>query len=147
MRLSDLLHDAVFRAAEVNWNHVEREVGMRFWREADELPSSPLSSLLPFVRARRFRRVECIVVWRSVHELVCSERDHLDYHCITGVRVSVTGKRQKIEFVTEGAMELYVLADEINGEYRDTGRVTEDQFGFRTLTLRWRPNTEAHSTD
>ena len=145
--LGDCLHDAVFEAQSVIWSQDEREVRMRFWREAGETPSRALSWLLPFVRWRRFRRVECVVRWWSVRQLVSRERDRLDYHCVTEVRGSTVDGVQKIEFVTEGTMDLYLVVDELDGECHDTGEVTENQFGFGTLALGWLPRTKRTRTN
>lgn len=134
-RLADYLHDAVFKAEDVVWSRSEGEVSIRFWREGDELPSRRVFSLLPFVHTRRFQRAECIVQWRNVRQLICQARDRLNYHCLTDVRTSVVDAVHKIEFLTEGAMELYLLADDVDGRCYDTGEVTENQFGFTTIGL------------
>ncbi len=146
-RLGGYLHDAVFKTESVVWSQNESEASMRFWREADEIPSRPLFRLLPFVHTRRFRRAECVVQWRSVRQLVSRERDRLDYHCVTEIQTSMVEGVQKIEFVTESAMDLYLLVDELDAECRDTGEVTENQFGLTTLALRRFPRTKPAGAD
>lgn len=145
--LAAYLHDAVFRADEVKLLPSQHEVTMRFWRETTEIASRSLFPLLPFVYTRRFRRAECVLSWRNVRQFVCRERDPLDYHCVTSVRADLADGVQKIEFVTEGALDLQLVVGELDAECRDTGKVTENQFGFKTLTLRRFPRAKSRGRE
>ena len=138
------LHDAVFGRTDLDWDRDKRVVTLHLWREGSEMKSKRLIRFLPFITSRRFKRVRCALRLYDVTDVIVSEKAALDHHCVTGFAHAFVDGRHRITVGTAGTMALCIVVEQLAGECKDTGDVTEEQFGFTTLGF---GGGKAHNAD
>ena len=55
-------------------------------------------------------------------------------HTIT----QIVGESTQIQFMTEGAIEILVFFDGIQGVLEDVGETSDESFGYATISFGWR---------
>lgn len=128
-RVSNLLHDAVFRARDVQFQARDRVFQMILWREVTECTRR--SRLFPFVWRVHVLRARCRLVFHNVAGATIDIRDRLDYFSL--FRIECDKRRSCLRCHTEGAINIEVAIGTLDGTLVDTGETSWDQFGYSML--------------
>jgi len=126
---SNLLHDAVFRARDVQLQARDRVFQMILWREVTECTRQ--SRLCPFVWRVHVLRAKCRLVFHNVADATIDIRDRLDSYSL--FRIECDECRSCLRLHTEGAVNIEVAIGTLDGTLDDTGETSWDQFGYSTL--------------
>ena len=127
---SNILHDAVFREQDLQFDPEAKKFTLSLWREVTEVKRTTRVWLV--FKKTKYLRAACTLTIFDVKSDDIRVRDKLRYYSVFKMTYNTDG--QLIHFETEGTIGITLHVEKLAGRMADTGEITWEQFGYSTIT-------------
>ncbi len=123
-RATDLLHDALFDFADIEYDETRQLFHARVWREVPELARH--KRVVPFVCRIDSPRVRCVLEFSSVRNALIERTDEAitGRYCLTDLHFDP--KRMCIDMLVSGPLKVQLTVDRLSATVKDEGEPTWD---------------------
>lgn len=117
--VADVLHDAMFRMADIEYDAALRRFTVPIQREATELPPQRKGCLFGVLTSLKWTLVPCVLTVLEVRDMRHSDPRRRETVIIS--EITYDRRKSEIEFETGPPVDLVLKVDRLHGELKDLG--------------------------